>query len=145
MGVVLHPAALDISVHLYSAPCCYDASVHTMLQLDFEMSQGLLPLDGAPPSAVILNQFLLKMELCFDEAAKNSEALWSVRWLAMFDCLRKGLHAFQTESFDGIEIDEAWTNYFDLNQDRFQNYRYQLESATIWMDEDSDITSFNQM
>ena len=46
-----------------------------MLQLDFEMSHGLLPLDGAPPSAVILNQFLLQMELCFDEAAKNSEAL----------------------------------------------------------------------
>ena len=109
-----------------------------MLQLDFEMSQGLLPLDGAPPSAVILRQFPLQMELCFDEAAKNSEALWSVRWLAMFDCLREGLHAFQTESFDGIEIDEAWTNYFDLNQDRVQNYRYQLESAPIWMDEDSD-------
>ena len=101
--------------------------------LDVAMSQGLLPLDGAPPSATVLKQFPQLMEICFDATAKNSEALWSVRWGAMFDCLCEGIDAFQKESFDGIEIDEKWINYFDRNQDKVRNYCNQLGSAPIWM------------
>ena len=86
--------------------------------LDIAMSQGRLPLSGAAPSAFILRQFPQLMELCFDKESKNSEPLFAQRWEEMFDCMTAGLHAFQVEGQDGIEIDEAWLNYYESNEDR---------------------------
>ena len=58
------------------------------------------------------------MELCFDKESKNSGPLFAQRWEEMFHCMTAGLHAFQVEGRDGIEIDEAWLNYYESNEDR---------------------------
>ena len=36
----------------------------------------------------------------------------------MLNCLCTGLQDFQVEAFDGVEIDEAWVNYYDSNLNR---------------------------
>ena len=110
--------------------------------LAIAMSQGQLPLDGAPPSAFTLGQFPHKVELCSDEddatgtvatyhakiteRALNltrwgSDPLFARRWNDMLDCLIPGLKAFQDEALDGVEVDEEWLNYYHSNINTVNN------------------------
>ena len=79
--------------------------------LDHAMTRGDLRLSGAPPSAILLRQFPRRMELCYDEDSKNDKRLWNVRWEAMFDCMCEGLHTFEKEI-------QEWVNVYDGNYER---------------------------